>query len=54
MKETPIYLSAATQPIDFGGYRNGDAGGEPGEFEDHMRQALVDWFDGADVKLRTK
>ena len=28
-------------------------GGEPGEFAEHMRQALAEWFDGASVQLRS-
>ncbi|MFW6359336.1 MAG: hypothetical protein ACOC0N_09025 [Chroococcales cyanobacterium] len=28
---------------------SGDPGGEEGEFEAHMRDALESWFDGADV-----
>ena len=28
---------------------SGDWGGDPGEFEEHMRQAIAEWFDGAGV-----
>jgi len=28
---------------------SGDPGGEPGEFEEHMRQALAEWYDQAGV-----
>ncbi len=28
-----------------------DAGGEDGEFEEHMRACLAEWFDGAAVTL---
>jgi len=28
---------------------SGDPGGEEGEFEQHMRNALVEWYDGAKV-----
>lgn len=27
----------------------GEPGGDPGEFEEHMKEALSDWFDGAVV-----
>jgi len=29
---------------------SGDPGGEGGEFEEHIRQALVEWYDGATVE----
>jgi hypothetical protein len=29
--------------------RSGDPGGEPGEFAEHIRSALEEWFDGATV-----
>ena len=28
---------------------SGQPGGEPSEFETHMREALCEWFDGATV-----
>ena len=28
-----------------------DPGGEPGEFEQHMKEALAEWFDGAEIKI---
>jgi len=28
---------------------SGDPGGDPGEFEDFMRQCFAQWFDGANV-----
>lgn len=30
---------------------SGHPGGDPGEFEEHLRSALADWFDGATVVL---
>ncbi len=30
---------------------SGDAGGDAGEFEEHMRESLAEWFDGAKVRL---
>ena len=30
---------------------SGDPGGEPGEFAEHVRKALAEWFDGARVAL---
>jgi hypothetical protein len=30
---------------------SGDPGGEPGEFQEHMRVALAEWFDGAKVSI---
>lgn len=27
---------------------SGDPGGEPGEFEAHIRQALVEWYESGD------
>lgn len=30
--------------------RSGDPGGEDGEFEEHIRQAIAEWFDGAAVQ----
>jgi hypothetical protein len=29
--------------------RSGDPGGEPGEFEQYIRSALSDWYDGANI-----
>lgn len=29
---------------------SGDPGGEPGEFQEFMRQALLEWYDGAGVE----
>ena len=29
---------------------SGDPGGEPGEFEAHIQEALAEWYDGAQVK----
>lgn len=29
-----------------------DPGGEPGEFEQHMKEALAEWFDGAEINIR--
>lgn len=31
---------------------SGDPGGDEGEFEEHMRQALKDWYDGATVETQ--
>ena len=31
---------------------SGDPGGDAGEFEEHMRQALKDWYDGATVETQ--
>jgi hypothetical protein len=31
---------------------SGDPGGEPGEFQDFIRQALIEWYDTAGVGLR--
>jgi len=28
---------------------SGDPGGDAGEFKEHMKQALVEWYDGAKV-----
>jgi len=30
---------------------SGDPGGEPGEFEEHIRGALIEWYDGGNVVL---
>jgi hypothetical protein len=29
---------------------SGDPGGEPGDFQEFMRQALLEWYDGAGVE----
>lgn len=29
--------------------QSGEPGGEPGEFENHIQEALADWFDGAKI-----
>lgn len=33
---------------------SGDPGGEPGEFAQHVRDSLAEWFDGARVELVQK
>jgi hypothetical protein len=30
---------------------SGDAGGNTGEFEEHMRKALLEWYDGGNVTV---
>jgi hypothetical protein len=30
---------------------SGDPGGEPGEFEEFIRNALREWYDGAGIEL---
>ncbi len=30
---------------------SGDPGGEVGEFEEHMKQALSEWYDGAKITI---
>ena len=30
---------------------SGDPGGEPGEFQEFMRQALLEWYDGGNVTI---
>lgn len=32
--------------------QSGDPGGVEGEFTEHVRESLAQWFDGADVKLK--
>jgi len=31
------------------GAESGDYGGEPGEFEEYIKQTLAEWYDGATV-----
>jgi hypothetical protein len=30
---------------------SGDPGGDVGEFEEHLKQTLIEWYDGAKVEL---
>lgn len=43
-------LSSYTETVTIA-VESGDPGGEQGEFAEHMRQALAEWFDGAGVAL---
>lgn len=36
------------------GVESGAPGGEPGEFEEHLREALTEWYDGAKVQTEAE